>query len=304
MNANATLASRTLASSRPIQFELPRRFAELLRSLALCTLIAVIVGALLLAGWEVRHGGLFKAGKGFGYALGLAGGLLMLGLLLYPLRKRVRFMHEWGTLKFWFWFHMAAGILGPVLVLFHSTFRVGSFNAAVALSCMLLVVASGLVGRFIYRKIHHGLYGSHANLKQLEQALAQECKSLEPILCRMPGVKEEVERFLELVSRRPASPGARTLHILSLGAKRMLAERRVQRKLAAYATAGADKLVASTANLRKLLRTIRSTLKAVQRHAQFTTYERLFSLWHVIHIPFLCMLVITALVHVVAVHIY
>lgn len=297
MNAHATLASPTIARSKPMRL-------ERLRSLALCVVAAVILAALVLAGWEVRNGGLYKSGTGFGYVLGLVGGLMMLGLLLYPMRKRFRFMYEWGPLKYWFWFHMAGGVLGPLLVLYHSTFHVGSFNAAVALSCMLLVVASGLAGRFIYRKIHHGLYGSHATLKELEQALARECQALEPILCRMPRVKHEVERFVALVSHRPASRAARAVHFLSLGAKRLLAERRLRDTLAAYATDEGYRLVASHANLRNLLQTINTTLQAVQRRAQFSTYERLFSLWHVIHIPFLCMLVITALVHVVAVHIY
>ena len=297
MNTHATLTSTTIAPSRPLLLERVRR-------LALGTLAAATLVALLLAGSEVRQGGLYKSGTGFGYSLGLAGGLLLLGLLLYPMRKRFRFMYEWGALKHWFWFHMAGGILGPVLVLFHSTFRVGSFNAAVALCCMLLVAASGLAGRFIYRKIHHGLYGSHATLKELEQALAEECKALEPVLCRMPLVKLEVERFVALVSHCPVNRGERALHFLTLGAKRLLAARRVRRELAAYAAAGVDSLVASTANLCNLLQTIDTTLQAAQRRAQFSTYERLFSLWHVIHIPFLCMLVITALLHVVAVHIY
>ena len=53
-----------------------------------------------------------------------------------------------------------------------------------------------------------------------------------------------------------------------------------------------------------LIRHVSATLRAAQRYAQFSMYERLFSLWHVVHIPFLCMLVLTALVHVVAVHAY
>jgi hypothetical protein len=169
---------------------------------------------------------------------------------------------------------------------------------------MLLVVASGLIGRFIYRKIHHGLYGSHASLKELEQALAQEFETLEPVLRRMPLVKLEVERFAALVSHRPAGRVARALHFLSLGAKRLLAARRLRRALASYAASEANRMVASKLNINSLLQTINSTLQAVQRRAQFSTYDRLFSLWHVIHIPFLCMLVLTAIVHVVAVHVY
>jgi len=297
MNSEVTLKSPTIAQVKPLRL-------GPLRGLALRAGLAASLVLLILAGWAVRTDALYSSGKGVGYILGLVGGSLMLGLLLYPLRKRLRFMQEWGALKHWFRFHMVGGILGPLLVLFHSTFHVGSFNAAVALSCMLLVVASGLVGRFIYRKIHHGLYGSHASLKELEQTLAQQFKTLEPVLSRMPLVKQEVERFAALVSLPPASRSARIVHFLSLGARRTLAARRLRRTLGTYAKAEQDRLVASHANLDTLLQTIDNTLQAVQRRAQFSTYEKMFSLWHVIHIPFLCMLVITALVHVVAVHIY
>jgi hypothetical protein len=297
MNPEAALKSATMAPVTPLRL-------GRVRSLALGAGAVVILAALVLAGWAVHKGGFYSSGKGIGYVLGIVGGSMMLGLLLYPMRKRIRFMHEWGALKHWFRFHMVGGILGPLLVMFHSTFHVSSVNAAVAVACMLLVVASGLVGRFLYRKIHHGLYGSHATLKELEQALAQEFEALGPVLRRMPLVQQEVERFAALVSHRPASGVARVMRFLSLGAKRMLAARRVRRALAAYATAEGDRLVASHANLSTLLHTINSTLQAVQRRSQFTTYERLFSLWHIIHIPFLCMLVVTAIVHVVAVHAY
>jgi hypothetical protein len=297
MSSGATLKSPTMAPAHPLRL-------ERLRGVAFVIGAVVLVAALVLLALEVRRGGLFVSGKGLGYALGLVGGLMMLGLLLYPMRKRIRFMHEWGALKYWFRFHMAGGILGPLLVVFHSTFHVGSFNAAVALSCMLLVVASGVVGRVLYRKIHHGLYGSHASLKELEQALAQKLEALEPVLRQMPQVKQEVERFAALVSHQPKSRLARAAHFLSLGTKRVLAARSLRRMLAAYAAGAGDRLQASGDNLNALLQTIDSTLQAAQRRAQFSTYERLFSLWHVIHIPFLCMLVITAIIHVVAVHAY
>jgi hypothetical protein len=45
-------------------------------------------------------------------------------------------------------------------------------------------------------------------------------------------------------------------------------------------------------------------MQGVQRVAQFNTYERLFSLWHVLHVPFVYMLVLSAIAHVVAVHMY
>jgi hypothetical protein len=321
--ANPEIALGSTASVAPAN---ALRTGDLHRLVDSAYRIALLAGsivafaALALVAWEVRHGGLYKSANGFGYALGVVGGLMMLGLLLYPMRKRVRFMYEWGPLKYWFWFHMAGGILGPILILYHSTFHVRSVNAAVALVCMVLVVASGLVGRFIYRKIHHGLYGSHATLKDLEQLMARELEALEPVLQKMPLVKQEVERFVTLVSYCPEGTGRRALHFLSLGAKRIRAQWSVRFALRVYAASNVDRSKATdrrAANsggrrseargdrrVHDLLRTISSTLQAAQRRAQFSTYEWLFSLWHVIHIPFLCMLVITALVHVLAVHIY
>ena len=51
-------------------------------------------------------------------------------------------------------------------------------------------------------------------------------------------------------------------------------------------------------------RVVSQYLNAVTRVAQFTAYERLFSLWHVAHIPFVYLLLISAVIHVVAVHAY
>ncbi len=48
---------------------------------------------------------------------------------------------------------------GPLLILAHSTFRVGSLNAGVALYSMIIVALSGIVGRFIYSRVNRGLYG-------------------------------------------------------------------------------------------------------------------------------------------------
>jgi hypothetical protein len=49
---------------------------------------------------------------------------------------------------------------------------------------------------------------------------------------------------------------------------------------------------------------VRGHLRKVRRVAEFGSYERLFALWHVFHLPFFYMLVITALIHVLAVHMY
>ena len=49
---------------------------------------------------------------------------------------------------------------------------------------------------------------------------------------------------------------------------------------------------------------IATYLKAVRDAAQFHTYERMFSWWHIFHIPLVYMMVFSAFYHVYAVHAY
>ena len=160
MNYEATLTSMTapaaLEARAPIAKQTVPATSRQTRTPSMT--VAIIANVAMLACWagNVRYGRFYTSGSGFGYVLGVLGGSMMLVLLLYAVRKQVGFMRDWGQLKHWFRFHMIAGVLGPVLVLFHSTFRVGSINAGVALSCMLLVVASGLAGRFLYFRILAG----------------------------------------------------------------------------------------------------------------------------------------------------
>jgi hypothetical protein len=45
-------------------------------------------------------------------------------------------------------------------------------------------------------------------------------------------------------------------------------------------------------------------LNALRKLAQFSLFERLFALWHVVHFPLFLILVMTVIAHVVAVHLY
>ena len=53
-----------------------------------------------------------------------------------------------------------------------------------------------------------------------------------------------------------------------------------------------------------MTRFTREHLRRVRKIAELNSYERMFGLWHLFHLPFFYMLVVTAIVHVVAVHMY
>jgi len=165
-------------------------------------IFSVVVTAMLVYGWDTRDDSFLSAADGWGYKLGIIGGSLMTLLLFYPLRKRLRFMQSWGSIKHWFRIHMLFGVIGPVLILFHSNFHLGSTNSNVALICMLLVAGSGLIGRFLYTRIHFGLYGHRATLEELRKDLQVTRSNLGAHTKLSPRIIEYMKSYERLMLKR------------------------------------------------------------------------------------------------------
>jgi hypothetical protein len=284
-----------------------RSGGEVERSLAYSgyALAAVAVAA---GWWYTRNWPLVDAEQGIGYWLGIAGGTLMATLLLYPVRKRLRSMPWLGPIRHWFRMHMVFGVLGPVLILYHSNFSLGSLNDTVALVCTLLVAASGLVGRYVHAKIHTDLDGHRATLEQLRDSARITAVQRREAVALVPGLLDRLSAYDAVVLTAPASATRALLLPLKLG----VATRWEAMRLSRFARGEIDALArrsdivrAQRAQLRRsVTRFIREHLRRVRRVAELGSYERLFSLWHVFHLPFFYMLVIAALVHVLAVHMY
>ncbi len=268
-----------------------------------------LVALMLAAGaWLAGRAGLYTPGSDMGYNLGLVGSIFMLLLLLYPLRKRVQFLQRAGELRVWFKVHMFLGIAGPVLILYHSTLKVSSLNAAVAFYSMLIVAGSGIIGRFIYTKIHNGLYGHQASLRERQARLGLSGESLKSKFHFAP----EIERRLRALEAYASTQSGREL----LGIRRFVgvivrgrwAYWRCMREVRRILRGAARRKEWEGWELRQRLQVARRMLNGyiveLQEVAQFRTYERLFSLWHVLHVPFVFMLVFSAIVHVVYVHMY
>ena len=259
-------------------------------------------------GWLLRDYTLINPKDGIGYWLGIIGGSMMLVLLLYPLRKRIRALHFLGGTQQWFRMHMILGVLGPVLVLYHSNFTLGSFNSQVALYCMLLVAGSGIIGRHIYAHIHNGLYGRKTTLKDMRADLKTSLEKSQGLATLLPTLTKKLE-VLSTQVQGDAVTGRLTTSASILWTARkyfvwvsllMTARRELELQSDASPAIARD-----LARLRKSSRIyIRNFVRLTTRVAQFTLYERMFSLWHVLHMPLFFMMIISALIHVLAVHMY
>jgi hypothetical protein len=267
-----------------------------------------IIAMLVIATLLVARMKLYTAGSDLGYALGLAGGIAMALLFLYPLRKRWRALSSFGKTRFWFALHMILGIVGPLLIVLHSTLRFGSINATVAFACMSLVAASGVVGRFLYVRIHHGLYGRRASLAELRAAAGSEASTMHSRLSFAPEIEARLAAFGERAARVERGGLHSPWHFFTLGFVAAIERRRCNRDIEARMRATAIVEDWPAAKLRRRIGSrkalVAEYLRGVVRVAQFHVFERLFSWWHVLHVPLVYMLVMSAIAHVVAVHMY
>lgn len=248
-------------------------------------LTGALATILIVWGWLSRGEYYVNASFGLGYALGIAGLAMMVLLLGYSLRKRMRALRGAGPVRGWFTIHMMLGLLGPVAILFHANFKLGSLNSNVALACMLLVSGSGVVGRLIYPRIHHGMAGQRATLRELRSAAEADRGRLGAAITG-GGLGQELAAF-----ERTALAGGGALraagNALRLGAQ--------ARRLRRAAHGQLD---------REGRRALTDYIAAARRAAGFRFYERLFAWWHALHMPLCVLLFLAAGFHVLAVHMY
>ena len=256
----------------------------------------------LYFGWMHRDDNYLSAETGTGYILGIVGGSLMLVLLLYPLSKRISLLTRLLPVRYWFGIHMLLGIVGPVLILFHSNFQLGSTNSTIALTSMLLVAGSGFIGRYIYTNIHHGLYGTRITLNELKQKTQDEHKEL----LNLYAVDSALNRRLQTMEDKALQPYTgltkSLLHVMYLAVNAPRVKRKVLKLLKnSYQENSEQKALPDS---RVVARTVSHYTLALRKVAAFRVYERLFSLWHILHLPLFIMMIITAIIHIFAVHIY
>lgn len=267
-----------------------------------------VVLAVIAYGWRRRGDVYLSPEDGIGYALGIIGGVMMVFLLLYPVRKHVSWMRRIGKVQHWFRAHMVIGIVAPILVLYHSNFQLGSLNGTVALISMLLVASSGLLGRYFYTRIHYGLYGRKADLDNLGSDAIVIRSYMHRVFAASPDLQERLTNLEKITLQQPNSllgGVAHTLHI-SIRSRWCGLLAKMQMRRAQDIIIKRDRLDAE--EIRKFRITsgyyLRLYMETIRRVAGFTFFERLFSLWHVLHLPLFVMMLIAGVIHVYAVHFY
>ncbi len=122
---------------------------------------AVIVAYLAWRGWDYYRLGpmarlrsplhkTFKSAGPWGHGVGIVATAFMLGNFFYPVRKRTRALMGLGDIRDWLNFHVFVGFMSPLVIAFHAAFQSNNVLATATAGALGIVVATGLIGRFIY----------------------------------------------------------------------------------------------------------------------------------------------------------
>jgi hypothetical protein len=269
--------------------------------------VSICASTALVVGWLRRDEEILTPKSGTGYWLGVAGATAMLLPLVYSYRKRRRRTALPGSIPTWFRIHMLLGVVGPMLVLYHSNFRLGATNSNVALFTMLIVMTSGAAGRYVYGKIHVGLNGRKAlarqmfsDVREIRQELGHELEGMDDLIAELsafgrhvldrspPGAFSSLWRGAVLVAQS---------HLL----RRHIAVRvnkEIRHKAIHEGWSRAERRRRAVVSEAKICALFDAILKAME----LRFYERLFALWHVLHLPLFFVMVAAGIVHVWAVH--
>ncbi len=259
------------------------------RLVSVCVLAAV--AAAIALGWLHRHDSWIDPERGFGYGLGIAGATMMLVLLGYPIRKRAGATRRpVGSVGFWFRFHMLLGLIGPLAIIYHSRFTFGAVNSAVALGAMIVVASSGLVGRFLYSRVHRGYSDRKLEVRALKHEMDEMLAAIESGGLPRRDVIERLQVFEDCAVRAGDAFWSSASAVLGLGLRSRFAEWRLRRELRNAPPA--------------LRETLAHFFEALRRAGEFAFYDRLLRLWHLLHLPLFILLIAAVILHVVAVHMY
>jgi len=142
-----------------------------------------------------------KPGGMLGHGYGILGTFLMItGILMYMARKRMRSLARLGRLSHWLEFHIFLCTLGPLLILFHTSFKFGGI-VAVSFWSMVAVFLSGIIGRFIYIRIPRTIEGRELTLQEVREAIRNNDsgeaggKQLKRLIRKDAGLNRKIERL-------------------------------------------------------------------------------------------------------------
>lgn len=224
----------------------------------------------------------------WGHGLGIIGSFCMLfGVILYITRKRMRSLSRLGALKHWLEFHIFLCTLGPLLILFHTSFKFGGL-VAISFWSMVAVFLSGIIGRFIYIQIPRTIEGRELSLQELQGmkgnigAILSESYKLDEVSYNV--IVDSTKKKVELYSP----------NFVSRYINRFLEDRNT----IIHVKKVLQKSKLPVHEYKKVVKLVKHDISLNRRIERLVTMQNLFKYWHVAHLPFAFVMLIIMIIHV------
>lgn len=272
---------------------------------------AALIVALLLDGYsyytlplaervrEATHAR-FRPSGTLGLKLGVISAILFLCIYLYPIRKRWAWLRSIGNTRNWLDFHILMGVVAPVLVTLHSSFRFHGL-AGIAFWIMWTVTLSGFVGRYFYGQIPRHVTAAEMNLEEIE-------RTSEEVKARLREQQLFTEKELETVLQMPDREAIGSMSLFSaLWTMFTLDMRRPWRvsRLRRRSMSVAQRVLSLGGLLRLGGHDLEQVISLVRKQAWISTKvqflgrtQQVFHLWHVVHRPFSYSFAVLVLIHI------
>jgi len=224
-----------------------------------------------------------------GHGFGILGSLFMLiGVVIYMLRKRFRSFSRFGLLKHWLEFHIFLCTLGPILVLFHTSFKFGGI-VAISFWSMVAVFASGIIGRFIYIQIPRSIEGRELNLSEVSSLKTD----VEGMLKQTTNL--DAQSFEEIVNLTKKKTALYQGNFLSSYFKNLKEDRQSINRVRTLIR----KTNLGKKEYKKIIKLLKDEISLNRKIERLTTMQNLLKYWHVAHLPFAFIMLIVMIIHVV-----
>ena len=226
-----------------------------------------------------------------GHAFGIIGSLMMLFMLLYSLRKRTKIFGKFGSLADWLDIHIYFGIIGPLLVMLHTSFKVQGL-VAVSFWSMVAVALSGVLGRYLYQQIPRDITGeqlSTRDLDELKNELTERLKSETRL------DKTQVENLEIDLAAKVSQDSGLAMSLWSLVSDDLLRPLKIKRLKHKYSA----QLNLPPDLRNQIFRIFLDKALLNRKIALLNRIQTLFHYWHVFHKPFAIIMYLIMIVHVV-----
>lgn len=226
-----------------------------------------------------------------GHGFGILGTAMLLLLFLYSARKRLGFLRNFGHVAKWLKIHIYFGLMGPLFIILHSTFKVNGL-ISVSFWSMIAVALSGVWGKYLYLKIPHNILGRALSFEEMSQKRVL----LDRHLKHKFNMSDKMLTEIEQITQRRDLETVGIFKVLLYLIKDDITRRGKLRKIAEEY---AETLSLNAEDKNYLLQLIVTKGKMDGEAFFWNRIHSLFHYWHVVHKPFAYIMLLIMAIHVV-----